>query len=533
MVTMQSGVRPWRRLSGDLFRFTTTDLRELHMAVMAAFDESAVVQPALRFEEVRHGLSRLGWDEPLDDDRLSQALGSLAGWGLLDVTQDHAAHYATPEEFERRNLQWSLTAEGQAAIGGVLHAVAELRRAVSLQPAVLDAIADGLVDLHRLLTRPAPAETGNAQADPGGGPGRIATTLTAVEGHLESLVASVRAFNTHLQRLLRDDATDDQVFLDVKRRTVAYLEDYISGVERPARRVAVAVHRLEQEVGVAVLHDRALAGANLAPLAGEDPAPAWLEERARRWAALAAWFAPESGEAKIASLVGIGRQAIIQLLRVLERRFEARRRSASVVEDFRALAGWFSAAVSEEEAHRLFNAAFGLWPARHAHLLADDEEAVPASTSWLEACPVEVAPALRTSGTLTNRGRPRPIGDPSVVRARRQREQAEALARHRRLRTALATDGSVPLARFGHLDTTAFAELLGLLSGALSAVPSGDGTRRALSADGQVEVVLAPPPASAPPVRLSTEAGALESPNFRVRIEVLSAPARIREATGA
>lgn len=524
---VQSGVRPWRRLSADLFRFTTTDLRELHMAVMAAFDQSAVVQPALRFDEVRHGLAGLGWDEPLDDERLSQALGSLVGWGLLDVTQDHAAHYATPEEFERRNLQWSLTAEGQAAIGGVLHAVAELRRAVSLQPAVLDAIADGLVDLHRFLTQP-PAEGGTA-ADAG----RVSTTLTAVEGHLESLVTSVRAFNTHLQRLLRDDATADEVFLDVKRRTVAYLEDYISGVERPARRVAIAVHRLEDEVGVAVLHDRALTGANLAPLAGGDPAPGWLEERARRWAALVAWFAPESGEAKITSLVGIGRQAIIQLLRVLERRFEARRRSASVVEDFRALAGWCSAAISEEEAHRLFNAAFGLWPARHAHLVMDDEEAVPATTSWLEACPVEVAPALRTSGTLTNRGRPRPVGDPSVIRARRQREQAEALARHHRLRGALATDGSVPLSSFGHLDATAFAELLGLLSGALSAVPSSDGTRRALSGDGQVEVVLAPPRSAAVSVRLSTEAGVLVSPDFRVRIELTAGPLGVQEATSA
>jgi len=535
-------VRPWRRLSADLFRFTTTDLRELHMAVMAAFDESAVVQPALRFDEVRHGLVRLGWDEPLDDDRLSQALRSLVGWGLLDVTQDHAAHYATPEEFERRNLQWSLTAEGQAAIGGVIHAVAELRRAVSLQPAVIDAIADGLGDLHRLLTQPAGAGAAPAAGASPADAGRISTTLTAVEGHLESLVASVRAFNTHLQRLLRDDATADEVFLDVKRRTVAYLEDYISGVERPARRVAIAVHKLEREVGVAVLHDRALAGANLAPLAGGDPAPGWLDERARRWAALVAWFAPATGEAKITSLVGIGRQAIIQLLRVLERRFEARRRSASVVEDFRALAGWFSAAISEEEAHRLFNAAFGLWPARHAHLLMDDEEALPASTSWLEARPVEVAPALRTSGTLTNRGRPRPVADPSVVRARRQREQAEALVRHRRLRGALATDGSVSLSSFGHLDATAFAELLELLSGALSAAPSGDGTRRALSADGQVEVVLAPPPPGAAPVRLTTEAGVLVAPDFPVRIELiaglaglagLAGPARAQEATGA
>jgi uncharacterized protein (TIGR02677 family) len=406
--------------------------------------------------------------------------------------------------------------------------MAELRRAVGLQPAVLDAVADGLVDLHRLLTA-----DGGARVDAAIDVARVTTTLAAVEGHLESLVASVRQFNTHLQRLLREDATADHVFLEVKRRTVTYLEDYISGVERPSRRVAGAIDRLRSEVGVAVLHDRALAGANLAPLAGDDPAPAWLEERERRWAALVAWFAPESGEAKISSLVGIGRQAIIQLLRVLEQRWEARRRSASVAEDFRSLAGWFSRAPSEDEAHRLFNAAFGLWPARHAHLVLDDEEAQAATVSWLEAPPVAVAPALRASGTLTNRGRPRPIGDPSVVRARRQREQAEALARHRHLRATLGTDGAVPLSSFAPLDATVFAELLALLSDALSAVACTDGTRRALSADGQVEVLLLAPPPGAPPARLVTAAGVLACADYRVRIELVAGSAGAREATSA
>ena len=38
--------RVWRRVDGDLFRFTTTDGRDLHMALMSAFDDSAVTAPA-------------------------------------------------------------------------------------------------------------------------------------------------------------------------------------------------------------------------------------------------------------------------------------------------------------------------------------------------------------------------------------------------------------------------------------------------------------------------------------------------------
>ncbi|MEW6155221.1 MAG: TIGR02677 family protein [Actinomycetota bacterium] len=515
---MSSGARLWRRFPADLFRFTTTDLRDLHVALMAVFDESAVVSPALRVDDVRRGLQAAGWDEPVDDERLDHALRSLVGWGLLEVTQDHGARYATPEEFERRNLQWSLTPHGQAAIGGVQHAADELRRAVSLQPAVLDAIADGLGDLHRLMS-----------SDPPGPAAQVNTTLSAVESHLESLVSSVRQFNTHLQRLLREDATEDEVFLDVKRRTITYLEDYIAGVERPARRVAVAIGRAQAEVGVSALHDRALLGANLAPLAGGDPAPAWLEERARRWDALVAWFAPARGEPRIALLVGVGRQAILQLLRVLERRFESRRRSSSIAQDFRTLARWFAGAVTDDEAHELFDAAFGMWPARHAHLVLDDEEARAPATSWLEAPPVPVAPALRTSTSLVNRGQAKPVPDAAAVRARRQREQAEALADHQSVRAALATGGAVNLARFGRLAPEAFAELLVLLSDALSAVPAADGSRRAMSADGGVEIVLTEPRPGAAPARLATATGVLTAPDFAVTVTLLGAWAGERE----
>ncbi|MDP1803799.1 MAG: DUF2397 family protein, partial [Acidimicrobiales bacterium] len=220
--------RAWRAVDSDLFRFTTTDLRELHVALMAAFEDAAVLAPALNLDQVRGALAGAGWDEPTADDVLQRALQALVDWRLLESTQDHGAHYATPEEFERKNLQWSLTARGEAAIGGLLHALDALRHAVGLQPAVLDAIGDGLSDLADLLATP--GNDNNA---------RVHIRLAEVEGHLGALIASVRQFNSHLQQLVRDDATGDDVFVDVKRRTVAYLEEYVEGVERPQRRVAL------------------------------------------------------------------------------------------------------------------------------------------------------------------------------------------------------------------------------------------------------------------------------------------------------
>ncbi len=503
-----SAVRPWRRIGPELFAFATTDRRDLYIAIMAVFEDAAVLRPSMSFEQIRAGLVERGWDEPLEHSELDRALGQLVGWRLLEVTQDHSAPYATPEEFERRNLNWSLTPQGVAAIAGLLRALEVLRQAVSLQPATLDAIADGLADLHDLAA--------NATPDPA----RIATRLAEVEAHMTSLVSNVRQFGIDLQRLMREEATNDEVFLVVKERTVTYLQEFVSGVERPMRRVANGVARIEA-FGVAALLDRALAGANLAPVAGEDPAPGWLTERAKRWAALRAWFAPENAsEPRIRSMMHVARQAILQLLRVLERRWEGRRRAASLPQDFRALAGWFAGAGSEGDAHRLFNAAFGLWPARHAHLRGEDDEAVASTTSWLEAPPVLVAPSLRTSGSVQQRGRAAPIPDPALVRARRQAEQAAALARRQDVRERLRTDGVLRLSAFGLLDSDAFRELLGLLGQALFAPLGGDGARRAVTADGQVEVVLRAP-SDGRVARLETDAGVMHGPDAHIEIAIL------------
>jgi uncharacterized protein (TIGR02677 family) len=485
--------RPWRGADADLFRFTTTDLRELHIALMSAFEEAAVLVPALNLDQVRSALSSIGWDERVADEALQRALAALVGWGLLEATQDHAAHYATPEEFERKNLQWSLTQRGGAAIAGLLHSLDALRRAVGLQPAVLDAIGDGLSDLGNLLSGERSTELD----------ARIHIRLAEVEGHHASLIESVRQFNGHLQRLVREDATQDNVFIDVNRRTIAYLEEYVDDVERRRQRVAL---------------DRALAGANLAPVASDDPAPAWLAERRRRWAGLLGWFAPTGGaKPLLTGLLGIARTAIIELLRALERRWDNRRRSASVAHDFRRLAAWFANVPGDSDAHRLFAAAFGLWPARHAHLRPVDGEARAPMVSWSASQPVEVAPALRTSGTLSNRGRVHPVRDPAEVRAQRRAAQVDALAAHDTVRASLITEGLVRLSSFGRMPSERFAELLALLGAALDAPLDAVGKRRALSTDGRIEVVVEDP-GDGKTITLDTDHGALHGPDLFVWI---------------
>lgn len=215
---------------------------------------------------------------------------------------------------------------------------------------------------------------------------------------------------------------------------------------------------------------------------------------------------------------------------MLERRWDSRRRAASIAQDFRALARLFAAAPGEDEARRLFAAAIGLWPSRHAHLPSVDGEARAPNVSWLAGEPVEVAPALRSTGTLANRGQVRPVADPALVRAIRQRAQAQTLAAHDTLRDALSTDGSVRLSQFGQLAADAFVELLALLAAALDAPIAADGIRRALSADGRVEVVMRDP-RDGRLAAITTDLGTLRGPDLIVTITVLDVDQR-REASG-
>jgi uncharacterized protein (TIGR02677 family) len=493
------------RLPRDLFRFTTTDRADLHTAVMQVFGEANErLVTALTLDDVRAGLEGVGWLAHLDDDELGHTLKMLVAWQLLDVSQDHARQYASAEEYERKNLLYALTRRGEAAFDGVQHALVQLSATGALQAAVLDAIADRLASLHRLLS------------DGAGDDRRIYIALVELENHLNGLRTNTRQFNNELQRLLRDDAAEAAVFQDVKAATVAYLEDYLVDLETQARRIAEGIGRIE-EFGVVTLHHRALVGADLPSLPGQDPAPRWLAQRAARWEGLQHWFRPDDGSRpRVEDLRGVAQRAIVSLLRILERLREARRRPTNTAADFRTLARWFAACPEEEDAHRLWNAAFGMWPARHAHLAADDPEATPAATAWADAPPVPVSPVLRARGRIDHATPGRGVRDTAALRRRRQAEAARQRSEVEAAWRALATDGRVRLSTFADLEHATFARLLELLGMALGRAPDRRGRHRATTSDGQLEVVLQPDGGGR--AVLHTPLGRFDAPDYVVEI---------------
>jgi uncharacterized protein (TIGR02677 family) len=487
-----------------MFRFTHGDRAGLYVAMLHAFGEANErLETALGLDDVRQRLRSVGWLDALDDDDLIAALDQLRAWNLVDVIQNHSENYRTATEYERRNLQYSLTRPGEAALAGVTHAMAVLASTGALQTAVLDAISDRLGDLVHEL------ETGSDR--------RIFATLTELEGHLDALRANTKQFNGELQRLLRADGADLAVFHEVKASTVAYLQEFLTNLDHRAHAIATRIRQVEEH-GVGLLHKRALAGAELPQLSGADPGPAWLEHRRARWDGLRAWFLPADGtQPRVEQLHLVARRAIITLLQVLDRINESRRRTSSAAADLRELARWFTVLHEQDDLHRLWSTVFGLSPARHAHLSHSDPELASSSSSWREAPPVEVSPLLRSAGRterFSRTGRVRDVAEVKAARAARaKQERAELEAAW----SMLDTGGIVRLSHFGRLDHALFDRLLELLGQALGSSPDGSGWRRGTTTDGRIEIILKPP-SDAAMASLETLRGVFHGPDYEIEI---------------
>jgi uncharacterized protein (TIGR02677 family) len=494
------------RVPPEMFRFTSGDRAGLYVSVLHAFGEANErLETALSLDDLRARLRSVGWLAALDDDELASALNQLRDWKLVDVIQNHAENYRTASEYERRNLQYSLTRQGEAAFAGVVHALSVLTSTGALQTAVLDAISDRLGDLASLFTVDAGADR------------RIFTTLMELEGHLDALRTNTRQFNGELQRLLRADGAELSTFHEVKAATVAYLQEFLTNLDQRTYAIETRIRTVE-DYGVSRLHHHALLGAELPRISGEDPGPAWLEHRRARWEGLCAWFLPPDGaRPRVEQLHLVARRAIIALLQVLDRITESRRRASSAVADFRELARWFTVVPAQGDLHRLWATVFGLSSARHAHLGHPDPELVSSSATWVDAPPVEVSALLRSSGRaerFSRTGRVRDVGAIKAVRAE------QALAERAQLEAAwnmLDTDGPVRLSRFGSLDHRVFERLLELLGRALASRPTSSGTRRGTTTDGKIEIVLRQPTDGAI-AHLTTPRGQFSGPDYEIEI---------------
>ncbi|UGQ11164.1 TIGR02677 family protein [Yinghuangia sp. ASG 101] len=488
----------------------------------------------LRPEDVHLGL-------PVEErptlESVGAALDQLAKWGNLRADPD-TGRVTALEDFYRARSIYQLTEAGEAVEEALVAYDERLGRRGELQAVALADIAAQLRAVLALVHgSPQDASRGgNATgADRGDGAGEAdpAVAYLLLRGLMDrftGLADNARAFMGSLQRTVDLHEAEVEVFLAYKERLIEYLERFVEDLVTRGAEIAGLLDRLGTPSGGPVAPLLRLAAERDAADAAPDQADSALAEAEARWCGrwdgLRAWFVSVPGRSAQARLLRTAaRQAIPQLLGVVQALNARRAGRSDRSADFRELARWFADAPDDNARHRLWRSAFGLHSARHLTIdpesLAEREaEPVPPSASWHDAPGVRISPQLRRTGSYERRGRGHAVRDRTEAKAylaQLSRKQAEQTAA---ARARLDTGGEILLSRLGELDPEAFRLFLVLLGDALSAWRPGDDGVTATTNDGSMEIRLTRVP-GAGRVEIPTADGVLAGPEHRVEIRDL------------
>ncbi|MEU9207278.1 TIGR02677 family protein [Streptomyces sp. NPDC048415] len=493
--------------------------RDVMRAFLTAKERFAV---HLRPEDVHAALP--SEHRPAAPDAVVKALDSLIGWGNLRADPD-TSRVTAVEDFYRRRFIYQLTQAGEAAEQALSVYDEALGRRGALQAVALH---DIVTQLRALLVIAAEDEPDPAKAH---------LALSTLTSRFEALAENARAFMGSLQRTIDLHGVEVEVFLAYKDRLIQYLERFIQDLITLGGRIARLIGELEEQgrVGVMLRLAAAREAVDAAPDEIESAEALAYARWVAKWAGLSAWFVSADGrEAQARLLRGRALGAIPQLLAVVRQLNERRAGRSDRSADFRTLARWFAEAPDAEARHRLWRAAFGLYPARHLTVDADtlaDRAARPVATStpWAEAEPLRISPQLRRTGSYERRGKPRKVQD----RSEQRRQLAELAAKQAEetaaARVRLATDGTTRLSALRELDPMAFGLFLRLLGDALATWRPGMTTTVATSNDGTMEIRLtALTDGSTAEIR--TPGGVFRGPDHLVEITDLTAGSPAREA---
>jgi uncharacterized protein (TIGR02677 family) len=524
-------------------------LHETYRRVMAVFrisKQSFVVH--LRPEDVTEALRGDGGPLASPED-VQEALTRLEEWGNLRATPD-TSRVTTVEDFYRTRYLYQLSREGEAAERALEVYEQEIGRRAELQVVALEDIRLRLRALAGLAADPDPAVVHNL--------------LLELSGRLDSLAANATAFMSGLQRTIDLQDIDEEAFLAYKDRLLSYLERFVSELvikssdiaallrsvtaERAEQLFRMAALREAADVAPGAVDDRGAAAGGTAVRGTADgqraadpgapgllaPDPLELKLRAwrSRWSGIWSWFCGDRAHPSQSSLLRQrARKAIPDLLATISVLQERRAGRSDRSADFRALARWFAVAPTEDDAHRLWRAAFGLSPSRH--LSGETPQgAVTANASWLDAPPLVIAARLRATGRYERRGAPSKIRDRSAQRERLARQVAAEREQVEVARRRLATGRPARLSGLGDLDSGEFGLFIRVLGEALSAGPPGrDGIITTRTADGSMEITLRPLD-DGTVAEIRTVDGVLRGPDHEMTITSLTRLAVPPQPTG-
>ncbi|EIV92600.1 DUF2397 family protein [Frankia sp. QA3] len=428
--------------------------RERNTALLASLEELSTRAPMSTLSDIIARIRQVGYHDPLTDLELRDALDHLTTVHLVEPFRDYAALNSGLDAVVRRQEAWALTRTGRAVVAAVRSAVVDSRRALQLPNRLLD----GVERTVRALLEHVNGDHGLLPGD-----------LNDVRTRIEELQRVTADFYASLGRMVQSDVTDDQLFGDNRDRIVEALRQFPREYGRALRRVEQALVDLA-EVGHRQVTEAAVAHAGLIDPRDQQH---WVDERVRRLADLAAWFAPAGS---VQRLITSATGAVHTLLVAIDRRYTALRRGSDLGADFRELAYSLHAQLSDDDTRRVYAAAFGAWPSWHAAVPTVEEDVAFATVAAAGASRHQIEVTLREHERVGPAGgRPRKVPDSTRDRSAALKEAAAIAERRRRLTALLVTEGEVSLTFFVGLESAAAAILLAAVEVAVQRVDSKTG----------------------------------------------------------
>lgn len=472
--------------AADLLRHVTADKAPLYRSVMDVFAAAKrQYRLQLRPDEVAN---EANWpDEAPRIEEINAMLTQLSQWGNLE-SQPDTARVSSLSDFYRARFLYRLSHGGEAVEVGLGVLLQTLRRRAELQTVALEDISGRLLALKQLIE----ADTGGAGPDVA----KAHEILRDLVRVFEDLAENAQSFMAGVARTLELQQADANTIVAYKRRLIDYLERFIGDLVRRSDSIAQLIQHLTTYTDGIFLHIAEREARDAAPGDARDQQDQKIERwRAwkERWRGLRGWFLTTGVEPPQAELLRArARAAIPQLLGAIAALNERRSGRSDRSADFRMLAQWFAACVTEAEAHRMARASFALQPARHFSLNPQADEDLPASTPWAEAPPLRINPRLREYGEAAPRGPLARVKDRSAERELMAQQLAEESRQVQAARQRLATGRPTRLSELGELDEHAFHLFLGLLGEALSDQLKPDQAVERQTGDGLLRIRLEP-----------------------------------------
>ncbi len=359
-------------------RAATTDNSPMYIAVLSTLAESArAYRLQLRTSEIRERLAQSAGLEA-DDAGVRGALDQLRAWGCVDWVQDPSIRAVSIDEYVRRHELWELTPIGTATLRAVELLLGATRESGALQRTMFRQVRATLSQLSTAVL------ASDAEA--------VYLRLRDLDSALAQLATNAREFYGTVNRIAREERLDDHVFLVYKDQLIAYLQSFHDDLTRNRSLIAAGLTEIDGSHRSALL---ALA------VAGDDSRGPFsaASDWERRWDGMLDWFVPGRVQrSEVDALSAATTVAIRELLTLLRRLTEQATRRVNRASELRELAARFAECESDDAAHTLFDAAFGLSPVDHIGLTVADADADGRFPSWWDVEPVDVPFSLRTYG---------------------------------------------------------------------------------------------------------------------------------------